>query len=121
MRHILLIATAIAVGAVTGNIVVRCVLLAAIVILTFGLSWLMQLLRVIVCLHRSHDTVPLKRIGKEAFVVQCMRCGWLYLKTHENGRDYYRHYRGQFDDFEDYAVEPAEAEPKFVDGDSSNV
>ena len=44
MRHILLIATAIAVGAVTGNIVVRCVLLAAIVILTFGLSWLMQLM-----------------------------------------------------------------------------
>lgn len=69
----------------------------------------------------KHDTVPLKRIGNEAFVVQCMRCGWLYFKAPVGGRWRYWRYYGEFDDLEDYATEPAEAEPMFVDSDDTNV
>ena len=73
------------------------------------------------CIFREHDTVPLKRIGKYAFIVQCTRCGWLFFKTTDHGCDSYRRYRGQFDDFEDYADERAEAEPTFVDDEGTNV
>ena len=81
----------------------------------------LQLWQLSGCILRPHEPVPLKRIGKEAFVVECKRCGWLYLQTRERGKYCYKRYRGQFDDFEDYADEPAEAEPTFVEDDGSIV
>jgi len=69
-----------------------------------------------------HDTIPLKRISKTAFVVSCMRCGWVYLRTTLPDGSYdYSRYRGQFDNFEDYAEEPAEAEPTFAEDDGLSV
>jgi hypothetical protein len=73
------------------------------------------------CIVRAHEPVQLKRIGKEAFVVGCKRCGWVFLQTYEQGKYCYKRYRGQFDDFEDYADEPEEAEPTFVEDDGSSI
>ncbi len=98
---------------------------AVLIILVLGIITAVALnvarLRRYRCVFRRHDTVPLKRIGKRAFVVECMHCGRLYLKTQEYGPYCYTRYRGQFDDFEDYADERAEAEPTFVEDEDANV
>jgi hypothetical protein len=74
----------------------------------------------LLCHMRGHDTIPLKRIGRDSFVVHCMRCGHMYLKTsfYPDGPEYTL-YRGQFDEFTDYAEEEEEAEPTFVDDDGA--
>lgn len=99
-----------------GNLLI----LAAVVLAVYAVCSVIFWSRRCGCIFREHNTVPLKRIGKYAFIVQCVRCGWLFFKTLDHGQYEYRRYRGQFDDFEDYADEEAEAEPTFVEDEGSN-